>query len=149
MAEITITANDKSEAFSTINRIYFRIQAGEKFDELAKMYSNGPNAEKGGDLGYKDRSFVESYLAKAEDYTLTAGKVTPILETPTGYVLLYPEDIVPAKDVSLEDARGEVKNLILERQKAKNFQEWLNIQTRKSKLEVVDDELYKLVSVAD
>lgn len=142
------TTEQKSEAFSIINRIYFRISAGENFEELATTYSTGPNKDKGGDLGLKPREFVEKYLENAPDYNLTAGNVTPVLETPTGYVLLYPKEIVPKKDVSLEQASYEIRGILKDRQKVRNLQNWLNRQTESAKMDVVDPELYKLVSVS-
>ncbi len=138
----------KSEAFSIINRLYFRILAGENFEELATTYSTGPNKEKGGDLGYKPREYVQKYLENAPEYQLAAGNVTPVLETPTGYVLLYPKEIVPKKDVSLEQASQEIRGILKDRQKARNLQRWLNSQTESAKMEVVDPDLYKLVSVS-
>jgi len=143
------TITQKQDAFSTINGLYFRIMAGEDFAELAKEYSTGPNAENGGDIGYKDRSAVAQYLEKAPEYKLAVGNLTPVLETPTGYVLLMPTEIVPAKDHSLEDVREEIIKSLTERRKAENVQKWLDQQMNKAEVEIVEPELYRLVAVSD
>lgn len=140
------TVEEKSQAFETINSLYFRAKEGEDFGELAKMYSTGPNAENGGDLGYRPREDIDKYLAGASDkYSLSVGSITPILDTPSGYVLLYPTDIKPAKNISLEQASPEIVNLLQEKEKAVNLQQWFDEENAKAEIEVVDPDLYLTV----
>lgn len=61
-----------------------RLNDGEDFATLAREFSLGPEAEKGGDLGY----FVRGVLPETFDrviFSLPPGKVSGIIETPYGY----------------------------------------------------------------
>ena len=61
-----------------------RLNNGEDFAALAREFSLGPEAEKGGDLGY----FARGVLPEAFDrviFSLPPGKVSGIIETPYGY----------------------------------------------------------------
>lgn len=141
---------EKSEAFSLINEIYFKIMRGEEdFGELAKQRSTGPNASNGGDIGYKPRSVIDTYLANAPDYELKVGALTPVLETPSGYVLIYPTDIISEVDISFEQAAEEISRIIIDKRKAENLQRWLDEQMEKTDFEIVDPGLYRRVSVSE
>jgi parvulin-like peptidyl-prolyl isomerase len=61
-----------------------RLKNGEDFAALAREFSLGPEAERGGDLGY----FARGVLPEAFDrviFSLPPGKVSGIIETPYGY----------------------------------------------------------------
>jgi len=65
-----------------------RIQNGEDFGAMARLYSQDPgSALQGGDLGFADRStFVKEFAAWA--FRLKAGELSPVFETDFGYHFL-------------------------------------------------------------
>ncbi len=76
-----------AQAQEKANGIEKQLQAGDKFDELAKQVSGGPTAAQGGDLG----TFKRGGLAKLlEDQTfgLKAGQFTAPIRTRQGFVIL-------------------------------------------------------------
>jgi peptidyl-prolyl cis-trans isomerase SurA len=76
-----------AQAKAKADGIEKQLQAGDKFDALAKQVSGGPTAAQGGDLG----TFKRGGLAKVlEDQTfgLKAGQFTSPIRTRQGFVIL-------------------------------------------------------------
>jgi peptidyl-prolyl cis-trans isomerase SurA len=64
-----------------------RIEAGESFEDLARRYSQGPSAPKGGNLGYQQRgSLVPPYEAAA--LQLAPGEISDPVESEFGFHLI-------------------------------------------------------------
>jgi peptidyl-prolyl cis-trans isomerase SurA len=87
-----------------------KLKAGAKFDEMAKQFSGGPTADKGGDLG---QPYKRGMLPGLEEkvFPLKTGEFTAPIRTRQGFVILkvtdHQEGGVPAlKDVSdqIDDA---------------------------------------------
>ena len=64
-----------------------QIHKGEKFEDLAKKYSDGPSAKDGGDLSYFKRGTLAKEL-EDKVFALKAGEVTDVIRTKQGYVIL-------------------------------------------------------------
>jgi len=83
--EITRT---KEEALARIQECLKRAQAGEKFEDLAGEYSDGPTGPRGGDLG----EFPQGVMHPAFDaaaFACEVGQITDVVETPFGYHVIY------------------------------------------------------------
>ena len=64
-----------------------RILDGEKFTTLAVLYSEGPSASQGGELGFLGRAELDAEYAKAA-FSLKEGGVSTIVESSFGYHLI-------------------------------------------------------------
>lgn len=71
------------------------------FASLAKTYSKGPNADKGGDLGVVDLKTIHPEIAKTIDQ-LKVGQISPPVMSPVGIHIIYLVDrgIATPKDFS-------------------------------------------------
>lgn len=65
-----------------------RLQAGEKFEDLAKKYSRCSSAHAGGDLGNIDLKRLDPRFAEAAE-ELQEGALSPIVRTRFGYHLIW------------------------------------------------------------
>jgi arylsulfatase A-like enzyme/tetratricopeptide (TPR) repeat protein len=72
---------------SRAEKIAERLEAGESFAEVARVESADPSAAQGGDLGNVSPSDLAEPLRSAAA-ALAPGEISPILETPAGFVLL-------------------------------------------------------------
>lgn len=64
-----------------------RIMEGESFETLAILYSEGPSASNGGDIGYMGRGELDPEYAK-EAFSLKKGMVSKIIESEFGFHII-------------------------------------------------------------
>ena len=77
-AQIVVRDRDRAEA------ILKRLKAGEEFDKVAREVSIGPEAVKGGDLGF----FEQGVMPEAIDrlvFSLPVGKLSGVVQSPYGF----------------------------------------------------------------
>lgn len=112
----TIRADKKKQA----EEVLAMVKAGEKdFSELAKQYSEGPTAPRGGDLGFFSRGqmvkpFEDAIFAMAE------GATSDLVETPFGYHIIKLEKIQPFRIKPLEEVKTDIQGE-LKKNKAKSL----------------------------
>lgn len=101
---------DKKAAKKKIEDALKKARAGEDFAELAKKYSEGPSAPRGGDLKYIVRGQM---VQKFEDalFKLKVGEISSIVETQFGYHIIKAIDKKEAKGKRPFD---EVKAMIFD-----------------------------------
>lgn len=90
-AHILIEVNDKTteaQAKAKIDEVQARLAKGEKFDALAKEFSQDPgSANNGGDLGYAGPGVYDPAFEKAL-YSLSKDQVSEPIRTDFGYHLI-------------------------------------------------------------
>jgi parvulin-like peptidyl-prolyl isomerase len=94
-----------------------RALAGEDFAELARELSEGPNAERGGDLGFTFRgSMVEGFDEAV--WALDVGEISEVVESGLGYHVITVEEIRPGEPVPLDEVRELVADLLEQQNRA-------------------------------
>lgn len=88
-----------------------RAMAGEDFAALAVELSEGPNASKGGDLGFTARGQMVKSFDDAV-WVLGVGEISGVVESDLGYHVILVEEIVPGQTVSIEEVRPLVMDLL-------------------------------------
>ena len=133
---------DASKAKSTIEDIYKKIQQGEKFDELAKQFSEDKSsATKGGVLN----RFASGQLSSEEfeNQAFSLNKENPIskpFETQFGWHIVKLIDKFPVK--SYEDSKVELENKISKDDRSRLITNSLNEKLRKKYPIKRDNKLY-------
>ena len=84
------------------------LQKGDKFDDLAKKYSNGPTAAIGGDLEYFKRGTLSKEL-ETQVFSLKAGDYTEPIRTNQGFVILKVTEHQTAGVPPLKDVENQVQ----------------------------------------
>jgi parvulin-like peptidyl-prolyl isomerase len=78
VAQIVVRDRDRAEA------ILKRLKAGEDFDKVAREVSIGPEASRGGDLGYFARGVMPEAIDRVV-FTLAKGKSSGVVQSPFGF----------------------------------------------------------------
>ena len=104
-------AKTKEAARTRAKRIVEEARAGKDFAQLARQESDDPSAAKGGDIGWVVQGQLPPPLDKAI-FALAKGKVSDVIETPTGLHIVKIEETKAEKTQSLEEASGEIVRTI-------------------------------------
>lgn len=105
--------------------ILAKVQTGSDFGSLARGYSEGPQRTNGGDLGWVSSSTLRPELAKVA-FALMPGQNSGIVETDDGYYILLVEEIRKSTVIALNDVRERIENTLLQQEKERLQQEWLD-----------------------
>jgi peptidyl-prolyl cis-trans isomerase D len=94
-----------------------RVKGGEDFAAVVAAVSEDENTKaRGGELGFVSEGLFDEAFANAA-LGLEAGQVSAPVRSASGWHLVKAEEVVPAKKISLEEARGELarEQLVKER----------------------------------
>ena len=117
--EITSTTDAKQK----LSQLRTRLINGEKFEDLAKSFSDDASAPKGGDLGWLNPGETVPEFEQAMDQ-LKIGEISPVVQTPFGFHLIR-VDARRKQDVTLERARFKLRNELKQRKAEEQYDDWL------------------------
>jgi peptidyl-prolyl cis-trans isomerase C len=109
LIKVDPTADDaaKAAARKKIEDLQQKLKAGGDFAELAKEYSEGPSAPKGGDLDYFRRGqMVKPFEDVA--YSMKIDEVSDLVETRFGYHLIKVYDKKPEQTLAYADVKDKI-----------------------------------------
>ena len=86
---------------------------GASFEELARKHSLGPEAKKGGDLGYFPRGRMPPAIEEA-CFKLWSSHVSRVAASPYGFHLFQLVDRRPARELTLDDAGAEIERKLVD-----------------------------------
>lgn len=124
---ILLKAGDDMElelAKVEIEDIYNKLQDGRDFAELAAQYSEGPNKEQGGDMGYIERGEMIDEIDDAMS-RLEPGEFSDPIKSSIGYHILKVEDIQNFGYLTLEEAQEDIKKMLFQKKIKEKLEEWL------------------------
>jgi peptidyl-prolyl cis-trans isomerase SurA len=117
----------EADAKAKIDRLKDRIDAGAKFEELAKLYSEDATSAKGGDLGWVNPGDVVPAFEQAMN-KLPLDQVSAPVRTQFGWHLI--EVLERRKqDVTADRERLQAQNALRQRKSDEAFDDWVR-QTR-------------------
>lgn len=97
------------------NEAYAKLQAGEKFEDVAAEYSDETNApEKGLLISQKSSSYDWSDEIKAAFAKLKLGEYTKPIKDDNGVHILYYLSDEPAGEIPLDDVKDAIRELLLD-----------------------------------
>jgi len=100
-----------------------KLDAGDSFDSMAKLYSEGKEAKEGGDWGWIGYDVLRKEYEVA--FSLRPGQHSKLIETDEGYYILQVDDVKPAHTKPLAEVRDEVEKILLEQQRTKMQEQWV------------------------
>lgn len=117
-AQIVVPDRDRAEA------ILKRLKAGEDFDKVARKTSIGPEAAKGGDLGFFARGVMPEAIDRVV-FTLPAGKVSGIVQSPYGYHIFKLLERKEAGGRRFAEAKEQVIADLRKIKEAEAYKHWI------------------------
>ena len=105
-------------------KIEARLKAGEDFASVAAKFSIGPEANRGGDLGFITRQMMPEPLDKAI-FNLPVNKISPIVQSFYGFHIFKVLESQPAKIGNFTDIKEKVIADIRSQKEEAGFVSWL------------------------
>jgi parvulin-like peptidyl-prolyl isomerase len=109
---------------ATAQKAMEKLDAGENFANVAARMSIGPEAGRGGDLGFITRWVMPNPLDKTI-FNLPVNKISPIVQSSYGFHIFKVLESLPAKDRNLADVRQDVIADIRLQKEESAFAGWL------------------------
>jgi peptidyl-prolyl cis-trans isomerase SurA len=86
--EITPPASIRQAAYEKILSIKQRLNAGADFADMAKQFSDSPDKESGGDLGFIEKGSLSLISFEQKAFSLPVGQTSDPFETPLGFHII-------------------------------------------------------------
>jgi peptidyl-prolyl cis-trans isomerase SurA len=129
--------DEKEEVRKKMEQLRSRIEQGEDFSELARIYSQGPTALQGGDIGEFEESMFSPQIQQALK-GLEPGEATSVLDTDQGYQLFYVDAIDQLEGIPLETVKDDIHETLFNEVVDKQFLSWLEDLRGRSHIKIVN-----------
>jgi peptidyl-prolyl cis-trans isomerase C len=130
---------ERSAAWRKTEDLRAQILAGANFAALARDNSSDTeSARRGGDMGFVGRGVLPP---KAEEvaFSLDAGQLSDVLETPAGYEILQVTESPATKHLSFEEARESIRAALLDAKRQESQRDFVVGLRKKAKIEILPD----------
>jgi hypothetical protein len=105
------TDEQKADIKAKLDTILNEIREGASFEDMARFHSEDIGTKsKGGDMGFVEQGAKPAAVDEAL-FSMEPGEVSPVIETPSSYVLLKVEEIRDGR--ALQDVAGEIRETLI------------------------------------
>ena len=111
------------------------LKRGEKFEDVALHYSDGPNASRGGRLGLVRQGELMPAIERAIA-PLVPGGISDIVETTEGFHIVRVDEKTPKQFRPFEEVKFEIQGLVFQQKSEDIFQAWLVNLKNKAYIEI-------------
>jgi len=105
--------------------IHKMVKEGADFKETAKNYTEGPNKDTGGDLGFVKRGQLLEELDNVI-FFLKDGEISDVIESPIGYHICMVYDRKEEKVIEFKDVREKVAETLYRNKAQLKYDDWLD-----------------------
>jgi parvulin-like peptidyl-prolyl isomerase len=115
---------EEAQARQKATKVLQALRHGGDFAALARQYSEGPSAERGGLLGtFRVGELLPGFEEAAQ--SLAPGEISDIVRTRAGLHIIRVEDRQKGGHRALKEVREEIKNDLLQAKTERRYEEWL------------------------
>jgi len=112
-----------------------QLREGADFSLLAKKYSDGPNAKKGGKLGFLRLGELNPEFEQAIS-GLKVGEISALIKMGDGFHIIKLEGRKDARQMELSEVRSRIESLVFANKAEKRYQEWIKELKKKHYIEI-------------
>lgn len=124
-----------AEALTKARQAMDDLKRGEKFEDVAVQYSDGPNALQGGRLGLVRQGELIPAIEQAVAH-LVPGGISDIIESPEGIQIIRMDDRKPKQFRRYEDVRRDIQEQVFQQKSDDMYQSWLVDLKNKAYIEI-------------
>jgi len=112
-----------------------RAQKGEDFTELAKKYSQAPEASEGGVLGYFKHKELMPEL-EAVGFKLKIGEISDLITTPLGFHILRVLERKGGEPRPFAEVQNKIRDEMIQVEAEKKYNEWMKDLKAKAYIQI-------------
>jgi parvulin-like peptidyl-prolyl isomerase len=125
MIVMTNTANSFFSPKKAAEEIIAKLDQKVPFEELARVYSNGSQAQQGGDWGWVQKTMLRDELRDAA-FALEPGRHSGVIETPNAVYVMLVEDKKVSYTKSLTEVRDEIEGILRAEETKRLHKVWID-----------------------
>jgi len=129
------SSDGTADALAKARQIMDELKRGEKFEDLAMQYSDGPNASRGGRLGLVQQGELLPTIERAIAF-LVPGGISDIIESSEGFHIIRVDEKKPKQFRPFEEVKFEIQELVFQQKSEDVFQSWLVDLKNKAYIEI-------------
>lgn len=129
---------DQAKAKKKAEEVLAKAKAGEDFAELAKKYSEGPTATKGGDLGFVVKGQMVKPFEEA-GFALKPGEVSDVVKTQFGYHVIRLDEVRGGDQVPEAKVSDRIRKYLMAVKTQERLKEHLTDLRNSAKVEILVD----------
>jgi peptidyl-prolyl cis-trans isomerase SurA len=138
ISQILIALSPGSELLAVRERaqqVFVLLKKGERFEELAARYSDGPEGRRGGSLGYIRPGDMLPQIQKAIE-RMDQGAVTDPIASPIGMHIIRVDDRKPPQFRPYEEVTEDIRNVVYQLKSEEAYLEWIKDQKDHNYIEI-------------
>jgi peptidyl-prolyl cis-trans isomerase SurA len=138
ISQILIALGPGSELLAVRERaqqVFVLLKKGERFEELAARYSDGPEGRRGGSLGYIRPGDMLPQIQKAIEQ-MDKGAVTDPIASPVGMHIIRVDDRKPPQFRPYEEVTEDIRNVVYQLKSEEAYLEWIKDQKDHNYIEI-------------
>src|SRR5262249_33302610 len=135
---IVASKRDKAE------RIRSLLDKGENFASVAQKYSESPDRENGGDLGYIARGDYPEIFEKA-CFALATGQTSDVIASEYGFHIFRVTDKQPSRQQTLPEVAADIARRLREEKATPRIKEWMDSLYSNKKITIDEKALRGIV----
>ena len=109
-------------------------EEGGDFSELARKFSQSPEAKEGGNLGFFKSKELSPELEEAS-FSLEPGEISPLVRTSEGFHILRVMERRGGKPKPYAEVQDKIREEMMQAESEKKFQEWMKSLKSKAYVE--------------
>lgn len=123
--EVSVDVISKEEALDKIKYIRQKLDDGEKFEDLAREYSDDKlSGENGGDIGFVSGGQLVEQLEKVA-FSLEVGEISRIVESQYAYHILKVTEVQKEYIESFEEVKDSIEYYLINTLKREKWEEFI------------------------
>ena len=136
--QVPVNAADefKEEMRLKMEQVLKKLEDGQPFEALARMYSDSPIAAEGGDLGVFSLDQLSPEIGDAI-IGKGIGEFTSILDTEQGFQIFYIQNIIKSRDTPLEEVSSAIQEKISREIMDAKFGAWVESLRKRSHIKII------------
>lgn len=117
---------------TTMESALAELKTGARFEEVAKKYSQTPEATNGGVIGYIKKGEGIQIFDKA--FEMPVQTESPIIQSEYGFHILKVLDYVPTGKITLDSVKQSILTQLADEKETKIYEEWLSDSLKNAKI---------------